>query len=115
MSHGWVGPTYRDVTGNDRPVRCPQCRRPVAPDMLRPATGLPAEVRGRWRRPAALYACDACHETLIRERHVSRADLARLHGAPDALALVLEAKRPGTSRGAGIHEAIQARRSRGEP
>ena len=108
MSHGWQAPSFADVTGSPRTVRCPQCRRPVAPDMLYPTDALPAALRARWQRPDAAYACDFDHETLVREKHVSRADLARLHGAPEALALLLDAKRPSAPRPA-IQAAIRDR------
>lgn len=95
--HGWEPPTLRHVLGHNRPTRCPQCRRPVAPDMVMATGAWPEALRARLRKPAAPWACDACRATLVREGHVSRADLARHLGAPEAVLQRLATRKGGAA------------------
>lgn len=113
MSWGiWRPPTFRDITGNDLPVPCPQCRRPCAPDMLHPTVDFPTELMDRFRRNTVSYICDSCRSTLVREELVTAADLVRLLGAPETFATRIENKQGERAARNRIASAIAARDAR---
>lgn len=101
-SHNWPIPTFKDDPshdGSDRPVKCPQCGRPVAPDMLLSVQELPGEVSARLRRPQRRWACDSCRSKLYREGVVSPGDHMRFLGAPEQVASGLDQKSEHPAKG----------------
>jgi len=59
-----------------------RCGRVTAADMFRDMRPLPAAVRAA---AGADFVCDACWDTLIRERRVTHEEFYRAHQAPATL------------------------------
>lgn len=108
--HNWMPPSFVDDPSyaGAGTVPCPQCARPVAPDMLLPVAHWPDALRTRWRHSTVAYACDACRQVLHREGLLSVADAMRLSGAPEEVALVLDEFLPSPATGVWAAECAAA-------